>query len=136
MTSKTRGKPRIRDSRRPSALPVGSTEQIHLVMNRISQDVRLECGGQRNGGGNFCAACLVRYPKEIDVAEPYGGWRYCVRQKGPAIPGLGLFEALYIGIYEYEGRSRFIAICDTFEETKAAVLKARARYIVALERSW
>jgi hypothetical protein len=103
-------------------------------MDRISQNVCLECGGQRNGGGNFCAACLVGYPQETDVAEAYGGWRYCVRQKGPAIPGLGLFEALYIGIYEYKGRSKFIAICDTFEQAKVAVLKARERSIAAVER--
>jgi hypothetical protein len=79
------------EAQRASALPTGSAEQIRLVMDCISQGVCLECGRPRNGGGNFCAACLVGYPKETDVAEPYGGWRYCVRQKGPGIPGLSLF---------------------------------------------
>lgn len=122
MTSKTRKKSPVHDSRRASTLPSGSNEQVQLVMNRISQDTCLECGRKRNGG-NFCVVCLVGFPKEIDVAEPFGGWRWCVRQKGPAIPGLDLFEALCIGIYEYEGRSRFIAICDTFEQAKEVVLK-------------
>jgi hypothetical protein len=134
MTSKTRKKSSARGLQRASTLLAGSAEQVHLVMDRISQSACLECGGPREGGGNFCAACLSEYPKETDVAEPFRGWRYCVRQKGPAIPGLDLFEAVRIGIYEYEGRSRFIAICQTFEEAKQAALKVWERSIAATER--
>ncbi len=133
MSNRTRGKSRSRDRRRASALVSESAEQVRLVMDRISQDACLECGGKRNGG-NFCAACLVGFPKEIDVAEPFGGWRYCVRQKGPAIPGLDLFEAMRIGIYEYEGRRQLIAFCDTLEQAKEAALKKLERSMAAIER--
>jgi len=129
MTDRTRGKSRFHNSQRASTLAPGSSEQVRLAMDRISRGVCLECGGKRNNGGNFCAACLVGYPKEIDVAEPFGGWRYCLRQKGPAIPGLSLFEAVRIGIYEYKGRQQLIAICDSLEKARAAALKMQERSI-------
>jgi hypothetical protein len=132
----TRRKPPDRDLIRASSLQPGSREQVSLVMDRMRQNTCLECGRARPGGGNFCTACLAGYPRETEVAGPYGGWRYCVRQKGPAIPGLALFEALRVGVYEYDGRVQPIAICETFEEAQNAALKALERSKRAVEAYW
>lgn len=123
-----------------SSLPPGSAEQRTLVGQRISAgDVCLECGGARRGHVYFCASCLAPYPKLLDIGGggevlAIDGWRYCVRQTGPAIAGLSLFHAVKIGVFEYAGREQLIRFgCEDFAEARDV---ARQRWDRAALVEW
>src|SRR6267143_4614671 len=58
-----------------SDLPLGSAEQQRLVMHRIAKGLCLECAVSR-GGGEFCGACLAKYPIVENVGEPFDGWQF------------------------------------------------------------
>ena len=116
-----------KDKTLASSLSPGSAEQRALVNGRIlAGGVCLECGGARRGHPYFCASCRAPYPKLLDIGDggevlAIDGWRYCVRQTGPAIAGLSLFHAVKIGVFEYLGRERLIRFgCETFEEARGA----------------
>jgi len=112
--------------------------QVQLVMDRIGRSVCVECGGKKEPGrGDFCGACLEGYPKVLEAGEggerlAVNAWHFVVVQRGPAIPGLGLFVAEKRGIYERErSGSALIAYCDTLPQAQEAARKSWNRSMSA-----
>ena len=110
-----------------SRLPSGSPQLRNLVMDRISRERCMECGGPRRGPFGYCESCLATFPIRTVVGEPFGGWRYEVWQTCPAYDAPA-FRAVRIGIFEYERRgAQWIGEVDTFESAKQLCLKSLER---------
>jgi hypothetical protein len=133
-----RGKPK-RNSTRASALYVkaGFTPKLNqLVSQRVTRGQCAECGGRPVERDSLCASCRSEYPKVTNIAEPGDAWRWQVRQAKPVYLG-SAFWAERIGVYEREGRTKFIGVFDSFHEAKQAAEKNRERSLsAAMEVSW
>ena len=133
-----KGKPK-RKSTCASALDVKagfSPELNQLVSQRVTRGRCAECGVKPVLRDSLCASCLSEYPKVTNIAEPDDAWQWRVRQAKP--PYLGsAFWAERIGVYEREGRNKFIGLFDSFDQAKQAAEKNRERSLrVAMEVSW
>jgi hypothetical protein len=112
-----------------------SVELDRLLNERLMRGQCVECGGRPIKLAPLCGSCWSEYPKITDIGEPDGVWQRRVRQTKPAYLG-GAFWAEQNGIFEREGRSRFIGLFDSFDEARQAVVKNLERSIRAAEIGW
>jgi hypothetical protein len=113
-----------------------SPELNQLVSQRVTRGQCVECGGRPVERDSLCASCQCAYPKVTNIAEPGDAWQWRVRQARPVYLG-SVFWAERIGVYEREGRTKFIGLFDSFDEAKQAAEKNRERSLsAAMEVSW
>ncbi len=95
-------------------------------MDRIARGVCLECGGNRDGGYDFCPECLKPFPVVTNIGKPVNGWQYQIVQNYPFGADDLQFQILRRDAFPPERRGR-VEIVIYFAGTNRAEAEERCR---------